>query len=63
MEGRKGVREVEVEGSTQPGPTFSLVYATSLLQHHTQVGLNPPAMGGHTPQKGCIAAIDHLSIC
>jgi len=28
-------------GSTQPGPTFSLVYATPLLQHKAQLGLNP----------------------
>jgi len=44
MEGRKGVREVEVEvegGSTQPGPTFSFVCATPLLQHQAQLGVNP----------------------
>jgi len=28
----------EVEGN---GPTFSLIYATSLLQHQGQLGLNP----------------------
>jgi len=28
-------------GSTQPGSTFSLVYATPLLQHQAQFGLNP----------------------
>ena len=28
-------------GSTQPGTTFSLVYATPLLQHQDQFGLNP----------------------
>jgi len=43
---RRGEGKGEVEGkwrrSTQPGPTFSLVYATpSLLQHHAQAGLNP----------------------
>ena len=27
--------------STQPGPTFSLVYATPLLQHQAQIGLSP----------------------
>jgi len=32
---------VEGRGSTQPGPTFSLVYAMPLLQHQAQFGLNP----------------------
>jgi len=34
-----------VEGSTQPGPTFSLVYATPLLQHQAQFDLNPALHG------------------
>jgi len=45
--GRKGVRRREVEGrgSTQPGPTFTLVYATPLLQHQARLGLNPVLIG------------------
>ena len=31
----------EGRGSTWPGPTFSSVYATPLLQHQAQLGLNP----------------------
>jgi len=44
----KGVRggEMEGRGSTYPGPTFSLVYATPLLQHQAQFGLIP-ARGPH----------------
>jgi len=34
----KGLMGEEVEGK---GPTFSLIYATSLLQHQGQLGLNP----------------------
>jgi len=33
-------------GSTQPGPTFSLVCATPLLQHQARLGLNPAPRGG-----------------
>jgi len=33
-----------VERSTQPGPTFTLVYATPLLQHQAQFGLKRIAM-------------------
>jgi len=58
---RKGLREEEgngerdgkergragVEGSTQLGLIFSLVYATPLLQHQAQLGLNPAL--------GCVA--------
>ena len=36
----------EREGSTQPGPTFSLVCATPLLQHQAQLGLKPAPGGG-----------------
>ena len=35
MEGK-----VEGRGSTQPGPTFSLVYSKPLLQHQAKFGLN-----------------------
>jgi len=34
---------VEGRGSTKPGPTFSLVYATPLLQHQARLGLNRAA--------------------
>jgi len=51
--GRKGPkgrgRKVEGEGVDIPGPTFSLVYATPLLQQQVQlIGLNPALKLTHT---------------
>ena len=46
----KGKGKWRERGSTQPGPTFSLVYATPLLQHQAEIGLNP-ALGGSGEKK------------
>jgi len=42
-----------VEGSTQPGPTFTLVYATPLLQHQAQFGLKRIAMSMSVSVSAC----------
>ena len=39
---------MEREGSKQPGPILSLVYATSLLQHQAQFALNPALVNSHS---------------
>jgi len=36
---------VDREGIEIHGPTFSLVYATPLLQHQAQLGLSPSLLG------------------
>jgi len=38
-------------GVDASGPTFSLVYATPLLQHQDQFGLNPSLPGYLLPHK------------